>query len=248
MVASLELFATVPRRDYLLFWQAGRFQPQRVARFLSLNKSELGALAGVAPSSVRFDAKIPRQLREYLSELAVTATLVAEMLEGDATRTQLWFQTPNPSLGDRSPMEMIEQGEHAALRRFVLEARGVAASHADVDEGKAPHSRVDGARTILEAQRAAIAELCKRFAVKQLAIFGSVLRQDFDTSRSDLDFTVEFASSSEHSPAKQYFDFKAALERLLGRPVDLVELSAMPDSRLKRSIERSKVSVYAEAA
>jgi hypothetical protein len=35
---------------------------------------------------------------------------------------------------------------------------------------------------------------------------------------------------------------------LLGREVDLVELLAMPASRLKQSIERSQVSVYEQAA
>jgi predicted nucleotidyltransferase len=49
------------------------------------------------------------------------------------------------------------------------------------------------------------------------------------------------------SNTRQYFDFKAALEQLFGRRVDLVELDAMRDSRLKRIIERSQVEVYAEA-
>src|ERR1700722_12132152 len=37
------LFGTVPKRDYLQFWQSGLFQPQRVARFLGLSKNELAA-------------------------------------------------------------------------------------------------------------------------------------------------------------------------------------------------------------
>jgi predicted nucleotidyltransferase len=48
--------------------------------------------------------------------------------------------------------------------------------------------------------------------------------------------------------ARQYFDFKTALEHLLSRPVDLVELEAMPDTRLKRIIEHTKVSIYVAAA
>ena len=65
---------------------------------------------------------------------------------------------------------------------------------------------------------------------------------------SDLDVTVEFGKPRGRSPERQYFDFKAALEALFGRPVDLVELAAMPDSRLKRYIERSQVRVYGKAA
>ena len=41
---------------------------------------------------------------------------------------------------------------------------------------------------------------------------------------------------------------KSQLETLLGRPVDLVELAAMPDSRLKRLISREAVSVFAAAS
>jgi|GEM_PF-292023 len=89
--------------------------------------------------------------------------------------------------------------------------------------------------------------LCRRYAVRRLGAFGSVLREDFDPARSDIDLVVEFGRSRRHGPADQYFRFKESLERLLGRKVDLVELRAMPASRLKRSIERSQVSVYEQA-
>jgi predicted nucleotidyltransferase len=94
----------------------------------------------------------------------------------------------------------------------------------------------------------ALRTLCRRYAVLRLCGFGSVLRDDFDRARSDIDLAVTFAPSRRYGPADQYFRFKAALERLLQREVDLVELSAMPESRLKRSIERNQVPVYEQAA
>jgi uncharacterized protein len=90
--------------------------------------------------------------------------------------------------------------------------------------------------------------LCRRYGVRRLGAFGSVLRNDFDPKRSDVDLVVEFGRSRTHGLADQYFRFKSALERLLGREVDLVELRAMPDSRLKRSIKNSQVTLYEEAA
>lgn len=90
--------------------------------------------------------------------------------------------------------------------------------------------------------------LCRRYDVRRLAVFGSAARGDFDPTRSDLDFVVEFRRSRTHGPADQYFRFKLALERLFGRDVDLVELKALPESRLKRSIERTQVPVYDEVA
>jgi predicted nucleotidyltransferase len=90
--------------------------------------------------------------------------------------------------------------------------------------------------------------LCRRYAVRRLGAFGSVLRDDFDPKRSDIDLTVEFGRSRTYGLADQYFRFKAAIERLLGREIDLVELRAMPASRLKQSIERSQLPVYDQAA
>jgi predicted nucleotidyltransferase len=59
---------------------------------------------------------------------------------------------------------------------------------------------------------------------------------------------VKFGPPANDSLARQFFDFKTELEHLLSRPVDLVELEAMPDTRLKRIIEHTKVPIYAAAA
>jgi predicted nucleotidyltransferase len=101
---------------------------------------------------------------------------------------------------------------------------------------------------LLAMRQQPLAQLCAQYAVRRLSAFGSVLRQDFDPLRSDLDFVVEFAQSTMLSPASQYFEFKAALERLFERSVDLVELQALPETRLKRLIQRTQVPIYGEAA
>ena len=64
-----------------------------------------------------------------------------------------------------------------------------------------------------------------------------------DTTESDVDLTVDLAKVEGISPAHQYFDFKAELEQLLERQVDLVELASTQDSRLKRIIERTQILV-----
>jgi predicted nucleotidyltransferase len=91
-----------------------------------------------------------------------------------------------------------------------------------------------------------IGKLCRLHGVRKLEVFGSVLRSDFDPQRSDVDVLVEFESRVASSFAN-FLDFKEALERLLGRPVDLVELHAVRNRRLRRYIEQSKSPVYAAA-
>jgi hypothetical protein len=47
-------------------------------------------------------------------------------------------------------------------------------------------------RSDLEVNDAALAAFCRRHGIRRLALFGSVLREDF-SDRSDVDVLVEFA-------------------------------------------------------
>jgi uncharacterized protein len=94
--------------------------------------------------------------------------------------------------------------------------------------------------------RAELAELCRRFHVRRLDLFGSAARTDFDQAQSDVDFLVEFDRDDPQALSlRTYFGLKEALERLLGRPVDLVEPSALRNPYLKASIERSREPLFA---
>jgi hypothetical protein len=116
------LFRTVPDRDYLHFWPDAVFDPQRVAHFLALNKADVAKVADVAPASVRFDQKIPKDVLDRLTEIANVCGLVAQFFQGDVVKTALWFKTKNPLLGNISPRDMIRYGRYEKLRRFVMEA------------------------------------------------------------------------------------------------------------------------------
>ena len=87
--------------------------------------------------------------------------------------------------------------------------------------------------------------LCRRFHVRRLDLFGSAAHGDFDPEHSDFDFIVEFDRSAPQNPFDSYFGLKEGLEALLGRKVDLVELSAVRNPYLKASIEQSRENVYA---
>ncbi len=120
MAASL--FSTVPARDHLGFWANHGLDAQGVARFLSLDKREVARIADVSPASVRWDHKIPQEVLEHMTDIAVICSLVAQFFDGDAAKTQLWFQTKNPLLGNISPRDMVRYGRHEKLRRIVMDA------------------------------------------------------------------------------------------------------------------------------
>ena len=94
-------------------------------------------------------------------------------------------------------------------------------------------------------RRADLAALCLRYGVARLEVFGSAARgADFDPARSDADFLVEFKPDSQLPPLEQYFGLARALEDLLGRPVDLVERSAVKNPYILAAINRSREVVY----
>jgi predicted nucleotidyltransferase len=96
---------------------------------------------------------------------------------------------------------------------------------------------------LIEKNRKAVADLCVRHGVSRLEAFGSILRNDFDADTSDVDILVEF-DPSVASSFGNFLGLKDALEKLLGRPVDLVELKAVRNRRLRYYIEQSKAAIY----
>ncbi|MCO5297006.1 MAG: nucleotidyltransferase domain-containing protein [Fimbriimonadaceae bacterium] len=97
-----------------------------------------------------------------------------------------------------------------------------------------------------DATRQALEALCEKYAVRRLKIFGSAARADFDAERSDLDFLVEFGPPPVGMRlGVQFFGLHDELEGLFDRPVDLLEESAIENSRLRRSAQSGAVTLYA---
>ncbi|MCC6493840.1 MAG: nucleotidyltransferase domain-containing protein [Pirellulales bacterium] len=69
--------------------------------------------------------------------------------------------------------------------------------------------------------RAAIAAVCRSFGVERLSAFGSALREDFDSDRSDLDLLVDFQPQVRVS-LFTLVEMEWELSGLFGRKVDLV--------------------------
>ena len=97
---------------------------------------------------------------------------------------------------------------------------------------------------IIDDNKDQVARLCLRYSVKELYLFGSALREDFGQD-SDIDLAAVFLRNGVAGSFDQYFNFKAELERLLERPVDIVCPSCIRNSILKREIEETQRLIYA---
>src|ERR1700689_5567092 len=98
---------------------------------------------------------------------------------------------------------------------------------------------------LIEARRAEIAELCRRFHVRRLEVFGSAAREtDFDPARSDVDLLVAYLPG--HVPSLgDDLALRDALTELLGHKVDLVTDNAVRNPFIRAGIERSRQPMYA---
>ena len=89
-------------------------------------------------------------------------------------------------------------------------------------------------------------DFCKRWKIIELAVFGSVLRDDFGPD-SDVDILVTFEPDAPWS----LFDIvrvKHEFEEMVGRKVDIIERPALEKHHnpyLKREILSSAVRIFA---
>ncbi len=90
-----------------------------------------------------------------------------------------------------------------------------------------------------------IAAFCRRWNVAELALFGSVLSDNFGPE-SDVDVLVAFAPGAEHSPNREAM--RMELEAIFARPVDLTYRRVIerdPNYIIRRAILDTALVIYA---
>ncbi len=115
------LFRTVPAKDYFHFFTDGEPNGSKIVDVLKYKKEDVSAAVNIPVKSIRYDQKIPAELRERLIEWATAINLVAGFFE-DTEKTVLWFSMPNPLLGGMSPRDMIRVGRFKKLLSFIQTA------------------------------------------------------------------------------------------------------------------------------
>ena len=89
----------------------------------------------------------------------------------------------------------------------------------------------------------ALLEFCSKWRVRELSVFGSVLRDDFRPD-SDLDVLVSFEAGADWS-LLDLVTMQRELAALAGRDVDLVEQEALRNPYRRAAILKSKQVLYA---
>jgi len=98
---------------------------------------------------------------------------------------------------------------------------------------------------IIKNNLVSIHGICEKFGVKSLHLFGSAADNTL-TSKSDIDFLVDYFKDSEGLPKApfDYFDILFSLENITGKKVDLVVKDALRNSYFINSFNNNKVLIY----
>jgi predicted nucleotidyltransferase len=95
----------------------------------------------------------------------------------------------------------------------------------------------------IDVPRERIEEFCRKWHVTELALFGSVLRDDFRAD-SDVDVLVTF-DPGVHPGFRGWLAMEDELERMFARPIDLVEKASLTNPFRRHHVLNHQEIVYA---
>lgn len=97
---------------------------------------------------------------------------------------------------------------------------------------------------IIEDKMDTLKDLCRKYDVKTMYVFGSVCTDNFNDN-SDIDILVSFKDISIEKYTDNYFDLHHKLEELFKRKIDLLTENSLSNPHLIESIEETKKLLYA---
>jgi predicted nucleotidyltransferase len=98
---------------------------------------------------------------------------------------------------------------------------------------------------LIAQHRDQLAALCRKYDVARLNVFGSAVRSDVDSLRSDLDFLVTFNNFTIHNAADRFFDLLFDLEKMFDRKVDLISDATIRNPFFRKAVDQERVTLYA---
>ena len=94
----------------------------------------------------------------------------------------------------------------------------------------------------IDIPREKIEDFCRRWKIKEMAIFGSVLREDFGPE-SDVDYLVTFFEQARWS-LFDWVEMIEELKKITGREIDLVDRESIRNPYRRRSILARMEVIY----
>ena len=96
----------------------------------------------------------------------------------------------------------------------------------------------------IQFDRERVVAFCRDRGIVRLSVFGSVLRDDFDPTRSDIDVLADFKPEATRGIRSRFFGHGDELAGILGRRVDFC---SRLDPRLEPTIRREAVTIYEDS-
>jgi uncharacterized protein len=96
----------------------------------------------------------------------------------------------------------------------------------------------------IEVDRERIEAFCRKWKIREFALFGSVLRDDFRPD-SDVDVLVVFEPDAQHTLFDRV-EMQEELKEMFGREVDLVRKDRISNPYRRRNILAEHRVVHAE--
>ncbi len=95
---------------------------------------------------------------------------------------------------------------------------------------------------ILQKSKQRITEICRKYKIRELSLFGSQVRGD-STAKSDFDFLVEFQPEADIDYF-QIFEIQEELESIIEKKVDLVSKRGLKKFARQQILSEAEV-IYA---
>jgi len=122
MGQAAALFDNIPDQDICGLYDAhGGINYRKVVDVMHFKNEDVSLATGLPKTSVRYDVKMPQELKDRLIEWATAINLVAGHFN-DLNKTMMWFQAPNPMLGSIAPRDMIRLGRFKKLMKYIQSA------------------------------------------------------------------------------------------------------------------------------
>jgi uncharacterized protein len=86
-----------------------------------------------------------------------------------------------------------------------------------------------------------LVDICTKYHIHKLSLFGSVLREDFQPDTSDIDMLVEFEQG--HTPGLAFFGIADEFQQYCGRTVDVCTKEDI-STYFRETVLREAVPIY----